>query len=265
MKPGIYPNLLNENYHKDPALSKGMLDKLAISAAHYKAAMEEKSEPTPAMMFGSAFHCAVLEPDRYKKEYISMPKGVDKRAKEGKEFIREFDLTHKILSFDDAQTIESMISATNNNVTARSLLSKGESEVSYFWKHRLGFMCKCRPDHRQDDILIDVKTTIDASLNRFPKSIADFKYHWQGAWYLEGVRTNGIDVKYFLIIAIEKTPPYAVAIYRVSPQDIYLAEEEIKPLLDYYVECEATNTWPAYPDKVQAIDLPAWYIKTAKI
>ena len=141
MKPGIYPNLSHEDYHKDPALSKGMLDKLAISAAHYKAAMEEEIEPTPVMIFGSAFHCAVLEPDRYQKEYVSMPKDLNKRNKEGKAFIEE-NKDKIVLSLDDAQAIESMRKAINNNVTARSLLSKGQSEVSYFWKHRLGFMCK---------------------------------------------------------------------------------------------------------------------------
>lgn len=264
MKLGIYPNLSNEDYHKDPALSKGMLDKLAISAAHYKDAMERKAEPTPIMMFGAAFHCAQLEPDRFKKEYISMSEGLNKRNKDGKVFLEQ----HKdkiILSYDDNEAIKNMIKAINNNVTARSLLSKGESEVSYFWKHKLGFMCKDRPDHRQDDILIDLKTTADALPNKFSKSIADFKYHWQAAWYIEGVRANGIDVKYFLIITVEKTPPYALAVYRISPEDIYLAEEEIKPLLDLYVECRTTDTWPAYPDKVQVIDLPAWYIKTAKI
>jgi len=264
MKPGIYPTLSNEDYHKDPALAKGMLDKLAISAAHYKAAMEEKAEPTPIMMFGAAFHCAQLEPDRFKKEYVILPQNHDGRTKKGKVFIEE-NKDKIILSYDDSETINAMIKAINSHVTARSLLSKGESEVSYFWKHRLGFICKCKPDHRQNDMLIDLKTTANALPNKFSKSIADFKYHWQAAWYLEGVRANGIDVKYFLIIAIEKTSPYAVAVYRISPQDIYLAEEEIKPLLDLYIECRTTDVWPAYPDKVQAIDLPAWYLRQSSL
>lgn len=73
-----------EQYHATVALSKSGLDQFQRSPAHYKAWLEgAKEEPTPAMVFGSAFHCAVLERDEYAKRYVIFEG--DRRTKAGKE------------------------------------------------------------------------------------------------------------------------------------------------------------------------------------
>ena len=54
MELGIYYDLAAKDYHADPALSKGMIDKFAITPSHYKAAMEAEEKPaTPAMILGA--------------------------------------------------------------------------------------------------------------------------------------------------------------------------------------------------------------------
>ena len=68
MKPGIYPDLPNEEYHRCDGVSNSMLSDMARSPAHFQAARRRQREETPAMAIGTAIHCAVLEPERFAAE-----------------------------------------------------------------------------------------------------------------------------------------------------------------------------------------------------
>src|SRR5574344_1079999 len=58
----------DKQYHDDKEyISVSGLKKIKVSPAHYKEA--EKVEPTEAMIFGSAYHCFILEPERFENEY----------------------------------------------------------------------------------------------------------------------------------------------------------------------------------------------------
>ena len=67
---------------------------------------------------------------------------------------------------------------------------KGQTELSYFWDDLGTIKGKCRPDWISDDgsIVVDVKTTTDASPRGFQKSISTWGYHLQLGWYLRGLR-----------------------------------------------------------------------------
>ena len=56
----------NETYHNNKEyISSTGLKKLKVSPAHYKEYLEEKKEPTPALIFGSAYHTYCLEVDKF--------------------------------------------------------------------------------------------------------------------------------------------------------------------------------------------------------
>ena len=257
---GIYPELSNAKYHADPALSHSMMEKLRKSPAHLKYYRENPGDPTNAMMFGSAYHCKILQPHLFHTLFEIVPKGGYKTLKDGKITIPE---TNKASGgYDD---ILAMAKVIKGHKAASKLLSGGEAEVSYFWKHKLGFPCKVRPDYRKGDILIDLKTTIDASPEGFAKAIANFGYHRQGDWYMCGVAANKVNVEHFIIIANETKPPYEVAIYRLQEKDLYLGHKENKLLCQKYEECLSTNKWNGYSQNIENISLPQWAIKQAKI
>ena len=62
----------------------------------------------------------------------------------------------------------------------------------------------------------------------------------------------------FIFIALEKDPPYAVAVYEATKDMLETAQRQIGPLLDMYAECLRTDCWPGYKDEVQQIQLPRW-------
>lgn len=269
MKTGFY-QISNEEYQKEEAISKTDLQLFHRSPAHYKA--KEYKAATPAMIFGAATHTAILEPELYVKDYTVMPEGVDKRMKRGKEFALEAEAKGQIiLSFADAGKIGEMRKSIQNHKTASKLIyDEGPTEISGFWTDKTtGLECKCRPDKilSAKHINVDLKTTEDARLEPFMKSLANLRYHWQAAHYLNGISAiTGIEHTDFVVVCIEKEPPFAVAVYRLDNAMIYLGGEEIKILLDEFRDCKQDNNWPAYlPDEVRSISLPGWYIKGADL
>lgn len=73
MKPGIYPNISNADYHGGEGVSNSMLSVLREkSPMHLKALRDaaNDNEPTAAMRIGTAFHMMVLEPDVFNESYV---------------------------------------------------------------------------------------------------------------------------------------------------------------------------------------------------
>jgi hypothetical protein len=59
-------------------------------------------------------------------------------------------------------------------------------------------------------------------------------------------------------LAVEKTAPHLVAIYKCTPRVFEYGRELIADLLDTYEACMADGIWPGYADTVQDISLPGW-------
>lgn len=70
-EPGMYDGVPNEVYHQCPAVSKSGGTKLLQSTNHYLHYKAEGNDQTAAMLTGDAFHAAVLEPERYEREYLA--------------------------------------------------------------------------------------------------------------------------------------------------------------------------------------------------
>lgn len=252
----IVTNMPAAEYHAHPAVSKTVLDKIARSPLHARAYMDgEFDEATAAMQFGTALHCAVLEPGRFVREYATF--SGDRRTKEGKAKYEELVAAgYQILSLNDADAITSMATAIHNHPVAGPLVKVGESEVSSFWKHgTTGLECKCRADlwNQSEATIIDIKTTEDAGPAGFARSVAAYRYHVQAAHYMVG-----LEAKRFLFVVVEKKAPYAVAVYELDADAMREGRRLRDRDLDQYASCAEFNTWPGYPACVQTLALPKW-------
>lgn len=263
LTPGTYPNVPANEYHRWPAASQSLLKIMRDrSPAHARWQMLNPTEPTPAMQFGTALHMAVLQPELFDQEYVVAP-DVDRRTKAGRavweDLLETYD-ADSILKADEMQRIQAMRESIMANPTARALID-GERELSALWNDKdTGVLCKARFDvvNRRAGAIVDLKTTNDASPSKFPRSIYDYGYYIQAAHYLAGALTLGLDVDLFAIVAIEKEPPYAVAVYQIEDQALVAGEDELRQLLSTYARCQETGEWPAYGDQAVRITLPRW-------
>ena len=260
-----HPGLTNEAYHALKAVSPSQIKVLGRSPLHYwdrfLAPDKEKPEPTPAMLKGTALHTAVLEPELWDATIAVPPHSFDRRTKAGRELAQEFERESAgkiVLSPEDADEVRRMADAVRKHPAASFLLDMpGRREASYTWTDpATGLECKTRPDWHSEDrrIVVDVKTTRDASRVEFAKSIANLDYHVQAAW-----NQDAIGAEQFLTIAVENARPWAVAVYPASGAMIAAGQRRIEAAMTLLAECHANGRWPGYGDLVaEPIELPGW-------
>lgn len=169
-----------------------------------------------------------------------------------------------ILNPEQWKTIHAMRDALMAHQAANALLTgiPGKAEKSVYWiDATTGVLCRCRPDWwRDDNLIVDLKTTEDASPEGFARSIAKFRYDVQDAFYTDGVQqATGKRPKAFVFIAVEKKPPYGVGVYVLDSETKDLGRAQYQHDLRVYAECLRTGEWPGYGDKIQIISLPAWH------
>lgn len=260
----------NFDYHAHPAVSKSHLDAIGQSPLHYWCRFLDPNrvppQPTPAMEFGSAVHAAVLEPEVFAAEYAKAP-DLPKTTKAGKEaWAAAAQPGIKLLKSDEWSQIQSIEAALSAHPMASKVLqSPGRSEASFFAiDPATDLEIKCRPDHLTDSgWVIDLKTTQDASLAGFGKSIANFRYHVQAAHYLTVLElATGIRPKGFIFVAVEKTYPFAIQVFKCSDdliaQGTRTARANLEALRTALSTFPLTTPWPSYSNQMTEINLPIW-------
>ena len=274
-KPGIYTHdqLSLEAYHHDvEAISKTNLDHIHQSYQHYLESKKEQTSPLSGplpkcLVEGAALHCLVLTPEQFTTDFRILPP-LNRRTREGKALYQQILSEGKpVIPASVFVKLEAMGGAIGNHPTASKLLKDGIAESSYLWTDPdTGVMCKCRPDYLIKDIAIpDIKTCMDASYDAFQRAIIDHRYHVQGAYFIDGVSAvlnDGVK-RDFILIAVEKSPPFAVAVYKLSDKAIELGREIYKmDLKKYKAHIEAPTMWPGYSPSVEDIELPNWAYRT---
>jgi hypothetical protein len=254
---GIAYGLPFEEYRKAEGINCSGLKRILQSPLHYKSELEQQREETKSMMIGTAVHCAILEPHLFESQYGFMPEGLDKRTKEGKSAFAELEQSGKIiLSYEDYREVCRIAISVQDHDTAGKLFSSGHPEVSVFAEID-NIKAKVRMDWLRN-IIVDLKTTDDASPEGFARSIAKFSYDMQAAWYLDCANAAGIDVNTFLFVAVEKSAPYAIGIYELDHESIEIGRAKCRKALNLYRYCKENNDWFGYSPDIITLSLPRW-------
>jgi hypothetical protein len=254
------------DYHRNtPGVSKSDLDNAHRSIAHYLAGKAAERVKTPAMAFGEAFHCRVLEPAKFEAAYVIAPAGIDRRTSKGKEAWAEWTVASAgktSIDAEDAETITAMYESLVSHPIAGQLFVGGAAEHSFFWTDKTtDLLCKCRPDYlRPDRIAVDLKTAADASFSGFQRAVANYRYHVQAAFYADGIEAvTGAALDGFLFVAIEKEPPFAVAVYTLDQFAVQHGRLDYRDDLDRIAAHVASPAaWNGYPAEIQELQLPKW-------
>lgn len=259
----------NKQKMKDPyfsdhsRISKSGLDLINKSPAHYKAYIDgyNDEEPTPAMAFGSLVHCMLLEPGLVSQNYHVLQ--FDGRTAAGKAE-REEASGKTLISLKDWDKAEAIANQVRLHPTWRKL-------APYDWhtEHVIEWDANgIVPARSKLDIIVpelsiicDVKTTADASPEAFAKSVANYRYHVQAAFYLDACKQAFNQDFSFMFCVVEKESPFNVAFYDLDEEAIYAGRLEYLADLQTYSDCLEADEWPGYSKKIERISLPAWYWK----
>lgn len=221
------------DYHKIPAyitldtegamVSPSQLKAFSVSPQRYVWQYVMGNDvSSQAMAFGTMFHAMVLEPDLWKKDFAVLPNGHDGRTKEGKEFIKN-NSGKTLVKNDDVQTMQIMAERVRDcqiipdqPFTMGQALEKSLTEDPIFWVDQdTGLRCKTKPDcvlkFAVDDgheyLLVDLKTTADASVEACEKSVF-LDYAIQAGAQFAGLESQGKKPMGIVFLFVQKTAPY---------------------------------------------------------
>ena len=243
-------------YDKIKALNWSSLHHMETSAHLFNWRAEHPRPETSALSFGSAFHVAILQPDRFEEIYAVQPASVKRTTKAGKAWAAEQG-NRTILNTADAERIVAMASAVTAHAPACDLLEDLNTEIAVEWMLE-GVPCKGRMDALSMLRLVDLKTTRD--LKWFANDAAKFAYHGQLAWYRDGAVAAGMldDEAPVHIIAVESAEPYDVAAFIVPTEALEAGRRLYRRLFFKWLECNRSGIWPGRHPSLDFLELPAW-------
>ena len=233
-------------------------------------------EETDAMKFGRLAHMAILEGEKFKERYRVMPRfsGLTKDGRESeqsgeardkrKAWLADQPPGAVVVTEEERDQLLGMIDSVLAHPVASELLKNGGTEVSgYYVDPKTGVKCRIRTDFLSfdGDTLVDVKTTLDCSIQEFSKQVWNRRWDFQLAMYSAGVEAiTKQKPKQEVFIAIEKVPPYEVAVYVADDVLMTIGRVDYRRALDKLHACIQANRWEGYSDGIQNLFLPKYVL-----
>jgi hypothetical protein len=270
--PGVY-DLPAQDYHSDPvpggSLSCSGAKRLLPPScpALFRHWTDNGQESTKALDLGKAAHAQVLDIG----DPIAVVDADDWRTKAAQQKRKDaYTAGHVPLLATDYEQVQAMATALRQHPVASALLrpGTGEAEQSLFWTDPETGICRRAmldwlPDPTPGRVLIvpDYKTTVSAEPSHIARVVANYGYHQQHAWYLDGA--EALDLvpdpgAAFVFIFQEKTPPYLITVAQLVPETVQWGRVLNRRAIDIYRSCTETGRWPGYGDAIQSVALPTW-------
>jgi len=266
------------DYYAIKALSHSMLSCLAQNPMECK--MRYIDDPptlprkdTAAFAMGHAVHCLALEPERFEERFAVAPK-VDRRTTAGKVAWAEYlaDCERKtVLDEQDYADAVACVQALNNHAQFAAIMAQPRRvEVEHqfdLFGHRFKARLDCIVDSMK--LIVDIKTTDDASPHRWQWSAVDYGYHrqafiYQGAIELSHANKESVAESYRFIFAVVEKPkpstrgiPPTVALYELDSETMRMGAEDTFALVQEYERRLEQNDWQQpYSSGIVPLRLP---------
>ena len=271
--PGLY-EISHDEYHADPApvpsLSRSTIKELINhSAAHARFnhprlnLAYQADDGGGKYDFGTASHSillegidnvAVIEADDWKTKKAREDR--EEARKEGKIPLlpHQYEEVKKCVLRVEEQIIGCRELGINN------FREDGYQELSFFWQEEETWL-RSRTDWISKDqkLIIDCKFT-DMSVNPADLSryILNMGLDIQAALYSRGTEAIFKIKAKFVFVFCEISEPYICSFVSLPPEFMALGQSKVEYGIYLWRQCMKTDIWPAYPNRVAYVDLPAW-------
>jgi hypothetical protein len=262
---GIYYNMPEKVYRPAAGISFTTVVRNLIidSPSRAKWLMENPTDPTDAMILGSAFDCLIFRPGDFDSEFGILPEGCNLRTNKGKEEKADIELSgRKPIKMSDYNTLCTMSANVHMHEQCKDLFDLCKFQVAVFWvDNKTGVKCKGLLDMYAPPplgFLLDIKTCGPVPgpssynlVNTFQKQYEDKFYDGQLTYYKRGIESHidGDLINEVGFIVVSKVPPFDVIFYDVDHDDIDYSNAQIDIALTKYRELESQTVWPAYPER----------------
>lgn len=287
--PGTYSDVPFPEYQSIRAVNSGVVTWGGVSMRHMKSALDGDiaSTDTKDRKFGRAIHCRLLEPERYKAEYListtccaTLGSGINKGKRCGNSG-RFFDGanwfcgSHKQEDCNEPADFISESEAAHNEAIANALhthavmeLFRGEcwTEMSCVWETH-GVLRKCRIDRfsrKPRPRVIDIKKMQVGAGKRedCEKVIFGNGYYRQMAGNVEAIEALEGVTPEAIWVFIEDGPPYDVQVIPADQQTIEIGRWENNDIIGRFAAAQNKDDYRGYIYDSRFIrwgGLPIWY------
>ncbi len=289
MKQGIF-KISETEYHADPCDTPSLSSSIAKILINQspRHAWENHPRLNPAYAedldkkfnLGKAAHAvllegdwskmAVIDPENYKAKNGSTPVGwTNAPIRAARDGAIADGLTPILKT--EAGDIEQMESVAKTFIARTELaehFAAAKSELSIFWQEEeLWLRARLDKVFVMEDmsqaIIVDYKTTTDASPDAFGRIMSQLSYGMQSAFYRRGLRAVRPDLKkdpIFLFLAQENSPPYSCSLHSLAAIAVEMAEKKVEKAIALWKWCIANDKWNAYPPEIHYQEPPAWEV-----
>lgn len=269
--PGVY-DLPAADYFADPVpggslSSTGARRLLEVPPARWLYEKSHPTPPTPAMVLGTAVHSLTLGTGPKVVEIDADDWRTNKAKAERDEALAVGNVP--LLRDDYGQAFQ-MATAVLSHPLASHLFTyeRGKPEQALVWRdEEFGIWRRSMVDHLPHPggdvrpILVDLKTTDDASPRGVIKSVTRYGYDRQAPFYQDGYRAlfPGSDPA-FLFVFVEKPPPHLVRVVELDQLSLLAGADANRRALEIYRDCVESGIWPGYDQEIHLISLPPWAV-----
>jgi hypothetical protein len=270
-KPHWIDGLPNNEYHamRDYVSNTALQDALDSPAHFYwYSCLGNPRKETKAQELGTIIHAAILEPERYSKNLIVQPefnlKSPTQRA-DLKAWRKNLDPEWIPVSASQRECVLRALDSVYKHPVLLGLLNASKKEVSGVFKEpHLGYQCRVRLDQiiPADRIVLDVKTSQDGSREAFTRSVLNYRYYFQAAFYLMGASAiEGTPFEQFYWVVAETQPPYLVELYPCDAGWLGCGDVDIQRALMKIEAAMRSNYWGGYQVEPTPLSPPNWFIQ----
>lgn len=172
--------------------------------------------PARCLVFGSAFHEMILEPQKF--------------------FLPEFNLRDS-----EIKNLNAMFEKVMSFELLHTLLSRSTTEVPHYWKDETtGLKCKAKFDLVvSNQNLVDFKTTSATNIEEFEAQLQQHDYDRQTAFYLDGFKGTT-----FMVIGVQKFPPFNIyqKVFHVESDFVKKGRKKYQFLMQKMIEKNGLST-----------------------
>lgn len=233
-----------EVYRSASGLNKSLLCEFMRSPKHYLSAVKNPIKPTKSMQLGTVLHQLVLRP--YETPCFAVMKKVDRRKTADKEYAANFEAENAgkiIIDAEDEVIVRSMRESLMKNARFAKIMERtSHREFGIFadrkcsdgvvrLKGMLDGYCE------RDGTVFDIKTTEDASPEKFRKYFRNFKYDIQQVQYTYLLTATKLGFSNFQFVAVENCEPFEVSFHTLSMEQYMRSFDKWKRSLDFFSAC----------------------------
>jgi hypothetical protein len=253
MKDGIHENISIGEYHANNFIvSSTGIKKAKNSSRDFAHYLLQPQDNKSCFDFGNAFELALMDKVNGSnlfqqevaitnhKEWCEIVLNENPKIKQPtstnhyKELLKEFQqensgkyIIDERSETENSEVLNNMVLSVLNDEVIRKVLKNSGYQKSLVWTDaRTGLRIKTRPDVEKENskgkvIVVDIKTTQDASPSAFARQAANLDYPLQAITQIEGVLKTGLHKKVddYFWLAVEKKAPYHYGLYRFSQSD----------------------------------------------